>query len=365
MAGKYWKVVSAIFVLVILFNCSGCSIGTSDEVLASAVSQFATGETTDRFTISDHEQIINDQMELFMTAYYLPDEKELSDDEYIDLMRRLFDPSFDLDTDQTEPTQSTIGSETSPSDTVETSADITLLGDTVSSRDDFKRILYRTLINTETSVEFKVVNGYRLDLSDCINDVYDEIEREDPINGSCVEQWQWWSRGNNYSLFITYKMDVDVLIDMKNSTQDLVDEAIAQIHPSGKTQYEIVDAINDYLCETVEYPDQKPYAPVEYTAYGALNNGSAVCLGYAGATKLLLAACGMECDIESGECNDGELHAWNLVKVDGVWYQLDVCWDDGSRVRHKYFLVDDDYMHKTRHWAETNYPVRSDDRYVA
>ena len=40
-------------------------------------------------------------------------------------------------------------------------------------------------------------------------------------------------------------------------------------------------------------------------------------------------------------------HAWNLIKIDGEWYHIDVTWDDPTpdllgRVNHVFFLISDD-----------------------
>lgn len=68
---------------------------------------------------------------------------------------------------------------------------------------------------------------------------------------------------------------------------------------------------------------------------GVFLNGKAVCEGYARAMQYLLQKCGIECAElagnirkETGEQGGG--HAWNLLKIDGDYYQMDTTWDDGS-----------------------------------
>ena len=83
---------------------------------------------------------------------------------------------------------------------------------------------------------------------------------------------------------------------------------------------------------------------------------------------LILQKLGIECMSECGDVieNDGSVgggHAWNLVKVDGNWYQLDICWNDvcGRYDEENgcltYFLVDDDFMSTTRAWERDKYPA--------
>ena len=59
--------------------------------------------------------------------------------------------------------------------------------------------------------------------------------------------------------------------------------------------------------------------------YGALVNKKAVCAGYAKAMQYLLNLCGIECTYVTSD-----MHAWNLIKLEGDYYHLDVTWGDGS-----------------------------------
>ncbi|MCD7784341.1 MAG: hypothetical protein LUH18_01950 [Oscillospiraceae bacterium] len=71
------------------------------------------------------------------------------------------------------------------------------------------------------------------------------------------------------------------------------------------------------------------------TIPGVFLNGKAVCEGYARALQYLLQKCGIECAEVAGHIRkesgqDEEAHAWNIAKIDGEYYYLDVTWDDGS-----------------------------------
>ncbi len=98
------------------------------------------------------------------------------------------------------------------------------------------------------------------------------------------------------------------------------------------------------------------------TICGVFLNGTAVCEGYARAMQYLLQKCGIECAEmvgyirkESGE--RGGAHAWNIVKIDGDYYQLDATWDDRSNtiqtvksneMGFNYFCITTDEMARTR-----------------
>ena len=133
--------------------------------------------------------------------------------------------------------------------------------------------------------------------------------------------------------------------------QAAVDSAIASCVTDGMSDYEIAKALHDYLALNCEY-DKRYYSGsmpyVSYTAYGALVNRTAVCQGYALAYQELLAQCGIESEYVSGLGNGGR-HGWNIIRIDGEWYHVDVTWDDPTPdregyVRYDYFLKSDRAM---------------------
>lgn len=124
------------------------------------------------------------------------------------------------------------------------------------------------------------------------------------------------------------------------------------------SEYEKVKAIHDYLVIHVDYDYENLSAGTlpdsAFTADGALLAHSAVCEGYAKAFSLLCDLSGVENTLVYGTADDGtgvQSHAWNQVRVDGAWYNMDVTWDDplmngrvvtdGSNMIYDYFLVPD------------------------
>lgn len=102
------------------------------------------------------------------------------------------------------------------------------------------------------------------------------------------------------------------------------------------------------------------------TIYGALCTDKAVCSGYAAAFQYLCTKIGLECRRVCGYINsdteeereffvDGS-HAWNIVKIDGDYYYVDVTWDDPSydkskevisEVYYDYFNITEKELSKT------------------
>ena len=87
-----------------------------------------------------------------------------------------------------------------------------------------------------------------------------------------------------------------------------------------KAQY-----LYDYLCENVMFDLENLYNDedlLKYTAYGAAVNGRAVCQGFASLYYKLALAAGLDCRIVTGT-RGNEAHAWNIIKIDDLWYHVD------------------------------------------
>lgn len=112
-----------------------------------------------------------------------------------------------------------------------------------------------------------------------------------------------------------------------------------------------------------------------FTVYGTLVERSCVCEGYARTLDLLFRLSGMGAYYATGyakdnasdtfqNANDDNGHAWNIVSVDGQWYQLDATWDDDDEAKrllgienyYMYFNVSDEVAGAQRTWDTNLYP---------
>lgn len=116
------------------------------------------------------------------------------------------------------------------------------------------------------------------------------------------------------------------------------------------SSYEKVKTIYEYICKNVSYDyshiDDKEYY-LQYTAYSALINKKAVCQGFANLFYYLCLSAGVDCRIITG-ISHGENHAWNIVCINGEYYNVDSTWDSFNNEK-EYFLINDDSFkdHKT------------------
>lgn len=102
------------------------------------------------------------------------------------------------------------------------------------------------------------------------------------------------------------------------------EECLSGMEPEG-TEYDRIKYIFEYLVETVDYDEA---APDNQNIYSALTGKRSVCAGYSRAAQYLLEKAGVECIYVTGKIRGQGAHAWNIVKCEGTYYQMDVTYGD-------------------------------------
>lgn len=159
------------------------------------------------------------------------------------------------------------------------------------------------------------------------------------------------------SLFTTNKIEMANVINAR-------DTLLQSLRLDGLTDREKLDRIHRAVIEGMEYAyDEdliKNHSPSGFFLYGR-----GVCQAYAMAMYILLNEVGIETRFVGGELKtaiDGDTrHAWNLVKIDGVWRHVDATSNDrGNRFDNQvstiYYLLTDEQLSSTHIWDKRYYP---------
>lgn len=93
------------------------------------------------------------------------------------------------------------------------------------------------------------------------------------------------------------------------------------------------------------------------TAYGALAENCADSKGIAAAYSALCKAAGIECLVVDGTV-EGEAHSWNIIKIEGNYFHVDVSAYYSLGAEHS-FLQGDEQMKGKYVWDAEKYPVCS------
>lgn len=143
----------------------------------------------------------------------------------------------------------------------------------------------------------------------------------------------WCDGAYTYTLYEQYTEFTPTYLynrQEKSSRQTQIETQVKQaLNPVQEnwSDYEKAKYIYEYVIKSVEYVTD---APDNQNIYSSLINKRSVCAGYTRASQYLLQQLGIECLYVSGMVNGTESHAWNIVKCDGNYYQMDATFGDGA-----------------------------------
>jgi transglutaminase/protease-like cytokinesis protein 3 len=140
-----------------------------------------------------------------------------------------------------------------------------------------------------------------------------------------------------------------------------VKEILSQIITGGMNDFQKQKAINDWIVANLAYDTSL----AQHSAYaGLFGSKKTVCQGYALLAYRMLSEAGLPNQILEGMAG-GQLHTWNLVKLDGNWYHLDTTWNDPvpdkeDQISYGYYNLNDAQI-KTNHSWKKKYPAATVD----
>ncbi len=134
-------------------------------------------------------------------------------------------------------------------------------------------------------------------------------------------------------------------IDTQSSAQTVeekVDEIVSSLISGGLSEYDKAMRLHNWLTGHANYTQLDVNDPVNAWVFepeGVLLHGEGVCQSYTDAYALLLNKAGI-----ANTNAESDSHTWNVVKLDGKWYHIDVTWDDptpGGGENHDWFGLSD------------------------
>lgn len=219
----------------------------------------------------------------------------------------------------------------------------------ITTEEDLIEHIRDAMLNYEENIEIKYIGNY-----DKIKTVV-----ENPLDYVCEIDDEFTSSDYDYLKYNFESMTVQVkgygtilnirynfsYRESKEETK-VVDEKIKEVFKELKienlSEYEKIKAIHDYIITNSSY--DRTYEKA--TAYDNLIEQSSVCQGYAALTYKMMVEAGIPCRIING-MGAGDTHAWNIVYLEGKWYNIDCTWDDPMTawgediLQYTYFLKSD------------------------
>ena len=142
-----------------------------------------------------------------------------------------------------------------------------------------------------------------------------------------------------------YLFNKNKILDHRKAMEARVKKLARQAEKLSEKEKE--QFVHDFICENVRYDKlKKAYS---HEIIGPLGQGVGVCEGIAKAVKILCDALGIWCMIAVSEANPEKnikyRQAWNIVRIGGKYYHLDVTFDNSLSsehgIRYDYFNLSD------------------------
>ena len=133
---------------------------------------------------------------------------------------------------------------------------------------------------------------------------------------------------------ITFKGTFTCSREEKKLKESEIEEATLQMLksiPAKAEDYEKVKYVYETIINNTEYDMT---AEENQNIISVFLNQASVCQGYAKAVQYMLNKLGVPCLLVIGTVENGEGHAWNLVKINNQYYHLDATWGDASYLFH-------------------------------
>ena len=164
-------------------------------------------------------------------------------------------------------------------------------------------------------------------------------------------------RGYSYTLMpggyvgvLKLKYTTEDKSEIKNTLAEIdkaTEEILLYIDPD-MTDFEKIIAVHDYMINNYVYD----ITDADQTMLIMLDKVG-VCAAYSEAFQHMMNTLGIEGTLVRSEAMG---HIWNMVKLDGEWYHIDVTWDDPvpdceAVVRHEHVLLSDNGIKALGHYG--------------
>lgn len=232
---------------------------------------------------------------------------------------------------------------------------------TASDTDEFYEVMYEQLLQQEETftIDFSgkaseltyISYGWNLNVNRVPAGA--DLQRELMARGDCDADYEYAGlnideltleiEDGKYSFEAEYFDSPEELAYV----EERVTEIVAELNLDGLSDIAKIKRIYEYMISNFVYDDSLSI----FSAYDGLTTGTMVCQGYSLLTSRLLDEAGLNSRCIVGL--SGENHAWNMVELDGLWYNLDTTWDGAAEAytpgAWNYFMkCDEDFINHNR-----------------
>ena len=349
MKKKNLKVTAAVLAMISVFTIigSGCGNKTTDqeEFVTNVITQAtdggeeqtgADGETTAQTQPAETVVVVDDEGNVVTDAEGTPVTKPA-------------ETTFTANQDEIDEFVSNMT--TKPAPVVDTSVDSSTRYAYNTLTDD-EKALYDAILGAASKMSTRVFGAQNLSSAEWTK-VFGLVYNQEP-------QLFWLNSRSVVGRLYYNEIDTEKIAAMQKEIDVTVDAILKEANTKSTT-FEKLLVFHDHLVLNSTFEKSEEAGNYNQTIYNAFSGGTSKqgniqCAGYAKAMQYLCDKAGIDCMVITGKNNKGSTHAWNKVKVDGNWYNIDATWDDPildtpitNYIRYRYFLVPDSWINEITH----------------
>ena len=184
---------------------------------------------------------------------------------------------------------------------------------------------------------------------DLVSDIFYAVLEDNPQLFHVDKKFTLQYTASNTTLKPSYNVDSRSAAVIQSQLDAIVNKLRKQMTGN---RFEDERIIHDYVASTTKYAHSNKGDPRYHRLSGALLENLAVCEGISYGTAYLMDELGIPCCVISGNLRSStESHAWNLVRLSGNYYHVDVTndiSDDGPQ--YVYLNLSDRQLMQTHQW---------------
>jgi len=258
--------------------------------------------------------------------------------------------------------------------TTENSTEKYIIPEIVDNTDEWKKAIDYATNNLYDTLTLKI-NDFDKTAYDLKNLGYYNIsvKADGTVKNKVAEITYTFDYSTNFKMLCA-KANKDLIPKLSNiekETMNKVENIVSEITDNNMSDYEKEKAIHDYMVLNYEYDTDGIKSSDKNEAHeitGIVNSGKGVCEAYAYTFKLMADFAGLDVQIATGKIDNNVDHAWNIIKLDGEYYHIDVTSDDPvpdkkGRLLYNYFNLDDTEIKRSHSWQSNENVVCNGTKY--
>lgn len=198
-----------------------------------------------------------------------------------------------------------------------------------------------------------------------LSDIYFMVRMDCPeIFWSVKFSYRYYKDSDHAEMIPEYLFKKNQIVEHQKAMDARVKKLARQAEKMNEKDRELF--IHDFICQNVRYDKlKKAYS---HEIIGPLGQGVGVCEGIAKSVKILCDVLGIWCIIALCDNNPEKgikyRHMWNVVRLEGKYYHLDVTFDNSLSkdgvIRYDYFNLSDEQIYKDHEPVIYEVPACSD-----